>query len=893
MPERWQPKMKWTRVMGAEGATLGHPRYPASALGASPGSVNVRNREGLAGDRAPAKGTSVRGSPGLTRVDWLLVNTGKAKGVVRAGVLLLCVLASCQDPGPAPRATELWTAVGRVFDEHGEPLGDAGVLVASSGLTTHRALANPTVRTGKDGRFEVQVTAYDPTSGEPNQRILIAAPGLSAVVWEREAFEWDEDNQVSYLGDVVLLPGFDLRGEVRDEDGDPVVGANVTARDVMPAPGFAREAHSRFDFVSVAETDERGAFELPGVVAPAGFLSVSADGFYFSPEEFVTPTSRPLVQLRRGGFAEGIVSLPGGQAAAADLYVEYASGATLAEGLAGSDGAFRINLQYPGSYRIAATILDGDAEGESVITDVLAGPASGIALDFAGGSAPTAPPTGGKGVTVRVVDGETGASVERCKASIVWADSGIGGDPQLLAFFAASRARWFRSGELVLPEPEEGEPRNGIVVVEAAGYAPFRKYDVSWDPADPPVVDVVLHRELVLTGVVVDEDTGEPVPGVQIFCEQTPVDAWFSDEDGRFRITGLVEGEHTVCAVREMQMISEQVAVELRRDQAMDDVELVLPRGASLEGVVVGADPGVGWQVRIVGVSGPGELLAQPHAAGGPQNQRAFVGPDGDFTVTGLSEGHYVMQLLLPQGHHRGPSLAIPIDSFEVGATGLRREFDVSGHLPGVIQGYVHLEGALPSAQRLVVVANRDSGEESMSFVNWKDYDTYAPVAADGSYRMEAVAGEHRLQILDLATGIPLAKPRPRTLVRSGRASRRDLDLGLAEVRVEIKPESEERTMPYERLEVLVDHPIDRNPRGGVPFGGNGSDSGAGASLVSGAREFTFYLPECPIKLRVHRPDNRFEMLRPWESAPYELPLAWDVTPVLGEVTRVELPVPN
>ena len=109
-------------------------------------------------------------------------------------------------------------------------------------------------------------------------------------------------------------------------------------------------------------------------------------------------------------------------------------------------------------------------------------------------------------------------------------------------------------------------------------------------------IRVVLAEEAVIEGQVVEKKTGKPVAGVKVFAGEplvispAPV---VTDQEGKFRIAGLTEGEHTVQIVQPKDRLadwvpaSREVATKAGKTQS---VTLKVEKGGVLEVTVVDAE---------------------------------------------------------------------------------------------------------------------------------------------------------------------------------------------------------------------------------------------------------------------------------------------------------------
>jgi hypothetical protein len=151
------------------------------------------------------------------------------------GAVALSARAQPFRESPSAPAPQKRILSGRVLtDQTGDPIANARVILVSSGQGT------PVVLTDHDGRFALTA---------PLTRATIAASKSGYSRSEMTASLQDESIEIR------LSRGAAISGRVRDEFGDPVVGARIVAEAVKPAKNAAA--------VATAEADDRG-------VIPAG-----------------------------------------------------------------------------------------------------------------------------------------------------------------------------------------------------------------------------------------------------------------------------------------------------------------------------------------------------------------------------------------------------------------------------------------------------------------------------------------------------------------------------------------------------------------------------------------------------------------------------------------------
>jgi hypothetical protein len=718
---------------------------------------------------------------------------------------------------------------------------------------------------------------------------------LSRTLWWELPTATQRDSD---LGDITLARGVTIRGVVRQRAGGPVANARVTALDALQGLTLRQSAWDSFTlYFSSARTNDKGLFELPGVATSGAMLAVEADGFHGAGLPFVTHGDPIAIELQPGGFVAGQVKDANGKPCAAWLRIEYEVGEsdwTPQETLpqTSNDGRFRINLQSPHRYRVKAIPLTGG--GVEAMSPVLDQPAQDVVVQ------PIRQPEPKDAMMLRIIDAATGNAVENVAAAALWLDSNTMGDDQWLQYEFESRAvRGRQPGEVRLPGPTENEPASGIVIVKATGYAPMTLRDVHWAQDKPPKLEAKLVRESVIAGVVIDEATGKPEPQAFILIgepheqevlsvvelgEDSERGKRISDDNGNFRIGGLAAGAHKIRVRKWGRPTSAPIEVVVGDSEVRGDVKLTLPAGSSLTGKVKNTASLSTCRLwlrktndrRRFSVSFEDRLLTR----------RACLEADGAFAMQGLETGKYDIGLLVPHRSGRGGWLELTIESLRIGAGTTERVLDAAKVLPGQIRGKVNLAGTPIPRERLVVAAY--SATKDNSYNPWDGAAVCEPVAADGTFTIPVGPGELRIELLDIATRVPLVRKSGLKL-NSGGSLATTLDQELVRVTVSLRPSQKDGRVVASRLEVAVKH--EGGQRGDRSVNGDEFDETvAGVSLAGGQTEIELFLPPLPTRLRVHNASYQVLAERDYTIPG---PLAeLEFTPAKGKVESVQIDVP-
>lgn len=198
-------------------------------------------------------------------------------------------------------------------------------------------------------------------------------------------------------------------------------------------------------------------------------------------------------------------------------------------------------------------------------------------------------------------------------------------DPRSVPLRAISDA----DGRFTIPTRRGG----WVLTAHALGYADARTATVT----PGPTITIAMVPEATLSGIVVEAGTDRPVPGARITLRAwhggAPVDrsVGHADDDGHFRITGLMPGRYRPGATHGTMFgtASRSIAIDLA--QSIDDVRIEMTVGATLSGRVLVSPtdaPCTGGNVRLV------------DAASDEQRVEAIAN-DGTVELEGLVPGRY------------------------------------------------------------------------------------------------------------------------------------------------------------------------------------------------------------------------------------------------------------
>jgi protocatechuate 3,4-dioxygenase beta subunit len=547
------------------------------------------------------------------------------------------------------------TLTGRVVDERGLPIEGATGRLARSGETGPRAFmrmlrGEVAFRSARDGSFTARGLA----------------PGKGQVLTVQHP-----EHETRTLGgidlapasptrlNVVLRSGHVVRGQVKDERGQPIPGATVQMMREMRFQ--SRGGQAQFSFVGGPgsfprrETGTDGRFEFKGLATGDYTLTVTKKGYG---RESVDPVKvaegkapEPIeVVVRPGSTISGYIRDKSGAGAAGYRVMARPAGGGGRGGMGGPLGGPSTD---EATGLDGAFVIEGASAGETydlqVLGDAGLGPRKGGI---------TAPAEGvelvvdGRGrIRGVALDADSGRPLRDFQAAYEPARSG-----GMVFRFAGSRGRGRGPGEPASFHADDGAftledvpAGKWDVVVRAEAYGSGRAASVVVDEgATAEGVEVRLSRGATISGRVMDARSGAPVREASVRADlqggglgrrvimgpEGDDRQASSDADGRFEITGLAVGVYTVTATHpDWSEASEKVDLE----GTAATVDLKLTPGSAIGGVVVGAGqrPVAGASVALS--SGDGGMRG-PFDGG---DQSTITDASGRFRFERLTPARY------------------------------------------------------------------------------------------------------------------------------------------------------------------------------------------------------------------------------------------------------------
>ncbi|MCZ6597662.1 MAG: carboxypeptidase-like regulatory domain-containing protein [Planctomycetota bacterium] len=488
----------------------------------------------------------------------------------------------------------------------------------------------------EDLRFEFRGVMTNPP-----YRVEVESDDLAN--WARTGIQLTEGREYELTVD--LVEGGTVRGVVRDDAGQPIVGARVRASS-QTFMGMA------VNNVRTDTTDAAGAFELVHVTPGSLRVGASYAGYLDAKSVKVELADRQtvadvLVELGLGNLVSGFVRYEDGTPAeGAEIDVSFDPAAIMtpaafnasrgADGEAEADetGWFEVTGLGNGPFVVRAEA--GGAFGEE-LSGSLTTRRDGVRPNGAELELVLKPRPVVRGV-VRNQEGEPVTSF-RISATLdgmsPWGGMG-------------SEERDFESedGTFELDELYVGSWK---LMASAQGYGDSPGIPVALPELEgAPPLEFVLPTPAVAAGVVLSP-AGEPLAGATVSLElnlssilsratgEFDVPEARSGATGEFELSGLTPGSVSLVASHPDYAESEPFSFDVKSGQRVEDVVLKLREGGILTGEVYGEDgkPAGGMTV----------ILQKPPPSFAPILVQ--TGPDGTFRREGMSPGNWMVVVMM------------------------------------------------------------------------------------------------------------------------------------------------------------------------------------------------------------------------------------------------------
>jgi hypothetical protein len=474
---------------------------------------------------------------------------------------------------------------------------DAGITTSRGGAGGMVMMGPPQLRsfTSEDGSFTLESVPAGAMV------VMASAPGYAST---RLNVNVEEGKEVTGL-ELQLDTGVKLIGRVTGSNGSPL--SDVTVR-VMPSPtgSFATSGSER-----TSVTDGSGEYTIDGLESGEESISFSHPK-HTTAQKSVTLKGRETrldMQLTSGSRFSGTVVTEAG-AAVADAQVEATSSSGYETARTNANGTFELDSVSPGRYRFRASKA-GFVDGVAVDVDVTAGTPLRIVMK-----------TGGT-ISGRII----GLTAQELAIA------------QVEAFAAQTSA-----GGIVEPNGNyriEGVAAGSVQIQASTGSfggpsrrAPAQMVDLA--PGGSQQVDITFPNDITVSGRVTRN--GMPIASGQVNflprgSSTRASGSSATDNDGRYSVTGLEEGEYTVM-ISDSQRGGTPYSTTYRvRGTATHDIEY---KTNTLRGRVL--DRSTNEPLSNVMVA-----LRNTAATDGPRSTRSgLTDATGAFLIDSIPSGSYV-----------------------------------------------------------------------------------------------------------------------------------------------------------------------------------------------------------------------------------------------------------
>lgn len=635
-------------------------------------------------------------------------------------------------------------------------------------------------RVDPEGRFELRALPPGPTQALAVRTAEFADATVKGLVFEA--------GRVREL-ELDLLHGATVSGLVRDEQGGPLEGAEITANEsgMWGFPGRK---------LAEARSDALGRFRLAHIAPGKSLLLAKKEGYLEGEAVKLELRDEELreglvLELGRGASIAGSVRFADGSAAdGAEVQVSFDPEAMVgmgalnaargAGGKATSDalGAFEVTGLGKGPFVVRAS-LERTAADEERET-------------WQGKVAPVKPDTRDVVLTLNAPSALTGRV------------RNLAGEPVATFLLVAT----LDSGAVFLPgetrrercQDPEGDfvlrgLENGKWKLQAAadGYGAMTPVEVVLPRAEATPVELVLAPAATISGKVLDPQglasagarvtlQSNPLLRAQRLRADTPDPETLSADDGTFRLDGLNAGSTTIHATREGFAASEPVSVETSPENPASGIVLRLRAGAVVTGEVYRADGKPAGGAKVIAQSSGMLDMSMKSADGAGLFRFEHLAP-GSWTITALLEGSE----LDTQGSQAEVSASFLAN---MRFTMLQLEDGTEQHVvlgappkdPVQVSGVVrHGDHALEDGGLVSFLPEGSKGFESLKI---------APLDGEGRYRTELSApGTYVVTVQITGSGGPFQQNNVefRETIPAAPEHRLDLDLPLGSVRGSVR----------------------------------------------------------------------------------------------------------
>jgi len=621
---------------------------------------------------------------------------------------------------------QVFSCIGRFVDENGDGVAGVAMRVVDwqAFVDTRELIASPRATSADDGTFSID---YELVKG--GAYLVFAAAG-------RQAGRVSIDQIPGFaLAPIVLPPGSQVTGRVRDVDGRPLVGVHVTIGDACKQT----LVNAACCLHACATTDEKGIFTVP-CTAEAGLrLTANHDG-YLGVQRLCARDSALDLTLTKAELVRGVLVDVDGEPVAGIRIVTETTGWFERPphlGVTAADGSFTTCAPPAGiAYRLSAY-----GPGVHVASEHMQGAREDVHLQLQRR-------TGAGPFELRVrVRARGGADIDEFSITRL---THYAHDLQMALANGPAAPQAFTSEAVIRGDRLDWQG----LLVEAEGHA-FAAVPLPEDTSEPLVVE--LGDEAVITGTARDEH-GQPAVGVSVralpkgpaFGGRGPIREWWpkTDANGRFRIGGLRAGEYGVQLYAVDRTSTRPVFVTATTSNPVDvDLQLRAPIVAQFD--VNGEVPRGPAPLLSVGMEWHGHSEAGWFRHTLRQHAPLAIRGAGRYSIGPLHSDRVSIHLFAPSRTRIGAGCEL-----------LARDLTVEPKpqplvLPDLQRA--RIEGRVAPLQkipldRVAVLATPKGVARTWNVVARRS--CIAGVCANGHFVLDLPAGNYWLQLADLQTGI-------------------------------------------------------------------------------------------------------------------------------------------
>ncbi|MEW6746386.1 MAG: carboxypeptidase regulatory-like domain-containing protein [Planctomycetota bacterium] len=278
-------------------------------------------------------------------------------------------------------------------------------------------------------------------------------------------------------------------------------------------------------------------------------------------------------------------------------------------------------------------------------------------------------------------------------------------------------ARTNAAGRFDLADLEEG---SYIVYAEKEGYCPDRITNIAAGTVD---ATLTLRPQGTIEGIVVAVDTWKPVTSFSVTVKRhregqppggTGITTQVDSESGAFSLGGLEPDIYRVFVVAREYAVGESEPVQVARGEVVRNVSVVLDKGGTIEGRVIGPDrhPIARAEIRLNDnnyVSNPiADMFSNMIKDVARPKRRARTAEDGSFKLGLLSAGTYQVFVSHPDFADR------EVNDIVVARGQTTKIGDIVLSAGGAINGYAYDESGSPIAGATVTATSMEKGQEGV-----------------------------------------------------------------------------------------------------------------------------------------------------------------------------------